>query len=167
MLYFIMLQLYFSRMEKKQAARLRAVLTSTPQKRHCKGSEQSPFLYIFKQMTSQNQKSIPISAGSCLRGGYGFVSLFHLLLFFNRSDEFKFKSFVLSAHGAHIRHLGISYNCLVLVTAHEKSFWPSYLVQNVVNLACFLLEGFFSSDKDVLEMPNLDCHCHPCLLEAG
>lgn len=120
MLYFIMLQLYFSRMEKKQAARLRAVLTSTPQKRHCKGSEQSPFLYIFKQMTSQNQKSIPISAGSCLRGGYGFVSLFHLLLFFNRSDEFKFKSFVLSAHGAHIRHLGIPYNCLVLVTAHEK-----------------------------------------------
>lgn len=123
MLYFIMLQLYFSRMEKKQAARLRAVLTSTPQKRHCKGSEQSPFLYIFTSVHlffPRTKKAFLFQQ----EVAYGVVTVLFLcsiyFLFFNRSDEFKFKSFVLSAHGAHIRHLGISYNCLVLVTAHEK-----------------------------------------------
>lgn len=38
---------------------------------------------------------------------------------------------------------------------------PLILVRTVVNLACVLLESFCSSGKTVLEVPNLDCHCHP------
>lgn len=155
-----MLQLYFSCMEKKQTARLRAVLTSTPQKRHCKGSEQSPFLYVFKQMTFPRTKKAFLFQQDV---AYGVVMVLFLcsIYFFNESDEFKFKAlfWVLM-----VLMYGIP-KCLITAwfwwQLMKRGCWPSQLVQNVVNLACFLLEGFFSSDKDVLEMPNLDCHCHP------
>lgn len=157
-----MSQLYFSGMGKKQSARLRAVLISTARKRHCKGNEHSPFLYIFKQMAFPRSKKHSYFS-EVLEVAYRVVTVLFLFILLTKVMSLNYKAlfWVFMVCSLYMQCPNVW--CLLGCgdSSWEEVVGPLILVQNVVNLACVLLEGFCSSDRSVLEMPKLDCHCHP------